>query len=189
MTIALLTFGAAFGGSAFLLTWMAIRGYRLYSKAHVLACPDTGAAVAVKLHVVRAAATNLTGKADLRVKSCSRWPEKRNCGQECLSQIKAAPGACSVRSIMANAYRGARCALCDAEIGEIGRGGRKPVLMSPDRKTRIEWDEVPPQDLPKILATHSKICQDCHTEEFLRNLRSAPVRNASPRGVRRAAAS
>jgi hypothetical protein len=181
MTIALLTFGAAFGGSAIILTCIAIRGYRLYRSVQVINCPETLAPVAVKLHIVRAAATSLTGNADLRVKSCTRWPEKRNCGQECLSQIKAAPGACSVRSILATSYRGAQCALCRVDIGQIGRGEHKPVLMSPDRKTRFEWDEVPPQELPKVLATHSKICWNCHMEESFRVLRPGLATRDTPR--------
>jgi hypothetical protein len=189
MTVALLTFGAAFGGTAFLITWLTIRAYRLYRKAHVITCPDSKATVAVKLHVLRAATTSLTGNADLRVRSCSRWPEKRDCGQECLSQIKTAPGACSVRSILVRSYRGAHCALCNVDIGQIGRGAHKPILMSPDRKTRIEWDEVPPQDLPKVLSTHSKICWNCHMEESFRGLRSIETRNAARRGARRSAAS
>jgi hypothetical protein len=189
MTIALLTFGAVFGGSATLLTWIAIRGYRLYRKVQVVTCPETATPVAVKLHVVRAAATSLTGNADLRVRSCSRWPEKRNCGQECLSQIKAAPGACSVRSILAKAYRGAHCALCGVDIGQIGRGEHKPVLMSPDRKSRIEWDDVAPQELPRVLSTHSKICWNCHMEESFRSLGSIATRDSSRRRARRSAAS
>ncbi len=189
MTVALLTFGVAFGGCAFLLTWLTIRAYRLYRKAHILTCPDNKDLVAVKLHVVRAAATHLTGSADLRVRSCSRWPEKRGCGQECLSQIKTAPGACSVRSILARSYRGARCALCNVDIGQIGRGEMKPVLMSPDRKTRVEWDEVPPQDLPKVLATHSKICWNCHMEESFRGLHPIQTPAAPPGRSRRSAAS
>jgi hypothetical protein len=189
MTIAVLTFGAAFGSSVILLTWMAIRGYRLYSRVQVVACPETRTPVAVKLHVVRAAATSLTGNADLRISSCSRWPEKRNCGQECLSQIKTAPRDCSVQSILAKSYRGAHCALCGVDIGRPGRG-EKPVLMSPDRKTRIEWDEVPPQELPKVLSTHSKICWNCHMEESFRTLHpNLAARDPSRRAARRSVAS
>jgi hypothetical protein len=190
MAIVLLTFGATFGGAVLLFTWIAIRGYRLYREAQVVTCPENGALVAVKLHVVRAAAAHLTGNADLRLKSCSRWPEKRHCGQECVSQIKAAPGACSVRSILAKSYRGAHCALCNVEIGQIGRGEHTPVLMSPDRMTRIEWDEVPPQELPKILSTHSKICWNCHMEESFRALRpSLAAGDPARRVARRSAAS
>lgn len=189
MTVALLTFGAAFVGCAFVFTWSAILAYRIYRKANVVTCPSNNAAAAVKLHVLRAAATNLTGKADLRVQSCSRWPERQNCGQQCLSQIKAAPGACSVRSILARAYRGAHCALCGVDIGQIGRGEHKPVLMSPNRKSRIEWDEVPPQDLPGILSTHSKICWNCHMELSFRSLSSMAARGPSSRGARQSAAS
>ena len=91
MAIALLTFGAAFGLSAIVLVWMAIHGYRMYREVRVVTCPETRAPAAVRLHAARAAVTNLTGYTDFRLSSCSRWPELRNCGQECLSQIKAVP--------------------------------------------------------------------------------------------------
>lgn len=190
MAIGLLTFGAPLGISVIFISWAAIRGYRLHRQLRLVTCPDNGATVAVKLHAVRAAATQLTGKPDLRLQSCSRWPEKRDCGQECLSQIKSAPGACSVRSILATSYRGARCAECGVDIGEVGRGEAKPVLMSPDRKTRIEWDEVPPQDLPKVLSTYSKICWNCHMEKSFRAVRTnRATGDPSRRGARRSVAS
>src|SRR6266545_2788040 len=174
MAIALLTFGAAFGLSAIVLTWIAIHGYRMYREVRVVTCPETRAPVAVRLHAARAAVTNLTGIADFRLSSCSRWPERRNCGQECVSQIKAAPRECSVRSILAKSYRGAH----------------KPVLMSPDRRTRIEWDEIPPERLPAILSTHSKICWNCHMEESFRTLHPDLAARAPSRGgARRSVAS
>ena len=182
MAIALLTFGAAFGLSAMVLAWMAIRGYRMYREVRVVTCPETRAPVAVRLNAARAAVTNLTGYADFRLSSCSRWPERRNCGQECLSQIKAAPRECSVRSILVRSYRGAHCALCGVDIGGIGRGAHKPVLMSPDRRTRIEWDEVPPERLPAVLSTHSKICWNCHMEESFRSLHPDLAARAPSRG-------
>ncbi len=61
MAIALLTFGAAFGLSAIVLTWIAIHGYRMYREVRVVTCPETRAPVAVRLHAARAAVTNLTG--------------------------------------------------------------------------------------------------------------------------------
>jgi len=191
MTIALLTYGAPFGAVALFCAWAATRGYRLYREAQIVNCPQNGAPAAVKLHVVRAAATGLAGRPDLRLKSCSRWPERSGCDRACLSQIKsAAPGACSVRSILTTSYRGAQCAECGADIGAVGRGELKPVLMSPDRKTRIAWDEVAPQDLPGILATHLKICWSCHMEKSLRDVRSNRATKSPPRErVRRSVAS
>jgi hypothetical protein len=190
MAIGLLTFGAGLGGLAILIAWAAVRGYRLHRELMLVTCPENGAPVAVKLHAMRAAATQLTGNPDLRLRSCSRWPERGDCGQECLSQIKAAPRACTVRSILATSYRGARCAECGVDIGEVGRGETKPVLMSPDRRTRIEWDEVAPQELPKILSTYSKICWNCHMEKSFQALRTnRGLTDASRRGARRSLAS
>jgi hypothetical protein len=171
MEIVLLTFAVAFGLSGATLAWMAIQGYRLYQGVRVVTCPETRAPVAVKLDAPRAATTRLAGNVDYRLTSCSRWPERRNCGQQCVSQIKAAPQACRVQSILAKSYRGAHCVLCGVDIEKIGRGVHKPVLMSPNRRTRTEWDEVAPQELPRILLTHSKICWNCHMAESFRTLR------------------
>jgi len=38
-----------------------------------------------------AAATTALGDPELRLKGCSHWPEREQCGQECLSQIESAP--------------------------------------------------------------------------------------------------
>jgi hypothetical protein len=77
------------------LSWAVIHARRLYGGIKVLACPETLAPVAVKLQAGRAALTGLTGRPDLRVRSCSRWPEKRGCGQECLRQIGPARKTCA----------------------------------------------------------------------------------------------
>jgi hypothetical protein len=190
MTLAMLTFGAPFGALALFWAWAAIRGRRLYRQAQIVNCPQNGAPAVVKLHVLRAPATSLTGRPDLRLKSCSRRPERHDCGQECLSQIKEAPGTCNMHSILATSYRGAQCAECGVDIGQVGQGETKPVLMSPDRRFRIEWDQVRPQDLPTLLSTYSKICWNCHMEKSFQALRSdRATGNRSPGGARRSAAS
>ena len=46
------------------------------------------------------------GRPQLRLDACTRWPEKRGCGQECLGQIEGAPDACLLRNILADWYQG-----------------------------------------------------------------------------------
>ena len=67
-------------------TWLALRGER------VVTCPDNQKHAGVQVVVRRAGA-------QLCLRSCSRWPEKAGCGQECLRQIEAAPADCLVRTI------------------------------------------------------------------------------------------
>jgi hypothetical protein len=149
------------------LAFLGLRAYRRYRGARVIVCPETRAPAAVELDARHAAATDLFGSVDLRLQSCSRWPERKDCGQECLAQIEAAPEDCLARTILAKWYEGATCALCGRDVSEIGWTDHKPALLSPDRKT-LAWGDVAPQDLPGVLATHYRICWDCHVAESFR---------------------
>jgi hypothetical protein len=178
MEIVLLALAAAFL-SGLPIAWFVIRTYRLYRGMRVVTCPETRAPAAVKLDAGRAAVTGLTGNVvEFRLKSCSRWPQRQQCGQECLSQIQAAPEKCRVESARAKALRDARCAICGLDLGTIGRSASNLVLMSPDRRRRLEWDEVRPEELPRVLSTYSPICWNCHMEESLRTLRPQVARRS-----------
>ena len=53
-----------------------------------LSCPETGANAEVGVDARRAAFTAAFAHSLLRVKSCSLWPERRGCGQTCLSRFE-----------------------------------------------------------------------------------------------------
>ena len=80
---------------AFGLT-MAVRSYLRYRAKRVITCPETANHAAVHVNVVNAAREAAFGKQHIRLDQCSRWPERQNCGQECLSQIEADPKGCMV---------------------------------------------------------------------------------------------
>jgi hypothetical protein len=134
----------------------------------VVTCPETGKPVGVDVDAVHAAATAaLGGGADLRLKDCTRWPERETCGQECLSQIEAAPEDCAVRKILRTWYAGKACVLCRANIGEIRWTDHKPAFLSIGA-TPLAWQDVRPEDLNAVLATHRPICFDCYVAESFR---------------------
>jgi len=56
----------------------------------VVTCPDTRHPAAIRLDAGHAAFTTATGPTELRVQSCALWPERADCGQECVSQIETA---------------------------------------------------------------------------------------------------
>jgi len=141
--------------------FLALRTYLRYRGTRVVTCPETCNPVAVRVNKGHAAATTALGEPQLRLESCTRWPEKEHCGQECLAQIEAAPADCLVRNILARWYEGGACELCGQKIGAIHWADHKPALLSPERKT-IEWGEVPPETLPAVLATHQRVCWNCH---------------------------
>lgn len=76
---------------------VAVRGYRAFGGARFVTCPETAAEAVVKIKVTRAIAGQLTGSGQLPLRSCSRWPEKKDCGQSCSLQISASPHGCRRR--------------------------------------------------------------------------------------------
>ena len=163
----LLVFAAAFVLSLFPLLVAGLRSYRRYRGKGVLTCPETGKPVAVELDARRLAATEMVGDRDLRLRSCSRWPERSGCGQECLAEVESSPEDCLVRARLTAWYRGASCELCGRNIGEISWSEHKPALMSPDRGT-MEWQDVRAESLPALLQTYHRICWSCHVAESFR---------------------
>lgn len=75
-----------------------VRAYRLYGGLRLVNCPETMEEVIVKMRATRAMASALVGRKDVRLRSCSRWPEKQRCDQACLAQIAASPNGCRVRA-------------------------------------------------------------------------------------------
>jgi hypothetical protein len=65
-------------------TWRRARIFR-----HVT-CPAASAPALVTLDAWYAVRMHTLGNNELRVRKCARWPERRDCGQECLTQIGTA---------------------------------------------------------------------------------------------------
>jgi hypothetical protein len=159
-------------GAAFLLSWIpalavffVVRGR--YRGDRIIACPETGRPEAVRLDARRAAVSSLVGPTKMRLEWCSRWPERRDCGQECLAQIEGAADGCLVRARLESWYSGARCCLCGDWFGRIQWFDRKPGLRAPDGNV-FSWEDVASEDLPEILATHRPLCFNCLVAETFR---------------------
>ena len=142
--------------------------YIRYRGKRVITCPETRQPAAIEVDAGHAALTAAVGHPDLRLKSCTRWPEREDCGQECLLQVELSPEDCLIRNILTNWYADKPCVSCGKQIGEIHWLDRKPALLSPEGKT-VEWNDVPAEQVPGVLATHFPVCWDCHiTETFCR---------------------
>lgn len=68
------------------LLWV-LPSYRAYRRRFVVTCPETGRATGVRVDAARVARSAWMGPLDLRLKGCTRWPERAGCDQECLSQL------------------------------------------------------------------------------------------------------
>jgi hypothetical protein len=150
-------------GTRALLSYLRFRGTR------VITCPETKQPAAVEVNAAHAARSAGFGAAHLRLSDCTRWPERQNCGQECLRQIEASPEDCLLRTILVRWYQGQQCAYCKRPFGEIHWHDHKPALLSPDDRL-VTWAEVPPEKVPLVLQTHRPVCWDCHVAEALRRM-------------------
>jgi hypothetical protein len=157
-------------GVAFLLFRMGVaaRAYLRLKDKMLVKCPETKEPAAVSVDARRAAEQSILGEPQLRLSECSRWPERQGCGQECLSQIEAAPEDRLVRTVVARWYAGKACAYCGKMIEGIDwLGGQRPALLDQDRKT-VQWDQIRPEKLPEIFSKYAPVCWSCHITETFR---------------------
>jgi len=69
----------------------ALRVYLKLRDARLITCPETKEVVLVEVSAKAAAREALLDEPCLRVRNCSRWPLRQDCGQDCLSQIEVRP--------------------------------------------------------------------------------------------------
>jgi hypothetical protein len=157
---------------AFVLSWIPALVVYLFirrrdSGDRVITCPETHTTEVVRVDSSHAAWTDLKGGKEFRLEACSRWPEKKDCAQDCVREIEHAPDGCLVRERLEAWYRGADCALCGMPIGPVRWFEFHPGMLTPERHA-LSWDEIPPKDLPAALANDRPICSDCLVAESFR---------------------
>jgi hypothetical protein len=146
-----------------------VRAYLAYRGKRLITCPETHKSEAVDVDAKEAAFGAFLSEPTLHLRECSRWPERQNCGQECLREIEANPGTCLVWNVVGTWYAGKSCAFCHKRFGEFHHLDHAPALRGPDGKT-IEWSDVPPRQLPDVFATYQPVCWNCHVTETFRRL-------------------
>jgi hypothetical protein len=145
---------AGYAAGRFVRLWWKYLGER------VITCPENLRPAGISVDAARVAARAFTGT-QLQLATCSRWPERAGCGQDCLSQVAAAPDDCLVRNILVRWYAGKRCASCGRPFDQISPAEAKPAVLRADRVT-VEWSEIPADRLPETLAAGLPICFACH---------------------------
>jgi hypothetical protein len=126
----------------------------------VVTCPGNRSGGRCGVGGWRAAIRAILGKPVLRIHKCSGWSERRNCDQGCVRQIVAAPAGTLVPNILARWYQDRACVCCGTPLQRIHTGRRQPGLMISERRM-IEWENVPPQEIPQVLSTASPVCPTC----------------------------
>ncbi|MGB2606929.1 MAG: hypothetical protein WBC78_25220 [Candidatus Sulfotelmatobacter sp.] len=156
-----------------------VRAYFEYRGKRLITCPETHKAAAVDVAAGEAAAGAFLSEPTLHLKQCSRWPERQDCGQECLQQIEVDPENCLVWNIVSKWYEGKKCVFCHKTFGELRHLDHAPALLDADHKT-VEWRELRPEQLPEVFATHQPVCWNCHVTETFRRLHPELVTDREP---------
>ncbi len=77
-------------GVAFFLGALALWAYARslqFREPRTIICPETERWAEVTIDAAYATRTELAGCADLRMAACSRWPERKDCNQDCAPQL------------------------------------------------------------------------------------------------------
>jgi hypothetical protein len=167
-------------GGLFLFGRRLLRAYVAYRGTRIVVCPETREMVAVEVDARHAAWSAPQGRSELRLESCTRWPERKSCGQECLGQIESAPEACLLRSILADWYQGKSCAFCGRTFGAISWHDHRPALVSPEGAF-VDWEGFRPEQVVDVLAKHRPVCWDCRIAEGFRRDHPQLVVDRQPR--------
>lgn len=146
-----------------------IRAYLKFRGTRLVTCPETEATAAVQVNAAEAAWRGALSRtsAPFHLNECSRWPEQKDCGQECLREISESPEDCLLRSILEKWYADKSCACCGKTFGEIHWYDHKPGLMSPEGRP-LSWNVFRPEEIPEILETFLPVCWDCVIAERFR---------------------
>ena len=183
MTITVLTIIIAvlvIGAALFLVRAVpAVRAYFNFRGKRLVTCPETHKPEAVDVNAREAALGTFFVEPTLRLRECSRWPERENCGQDCLKQIEADPENCLVWNIVSKWYEGKKCVFCQKPIASLRHLDHAPALLGPDFQTR-EWKGIRPEQLPEIFSTHQPVCWNCHVSETFRRLHPELVTDRAP---------
>lgn len=160
---------------------IAIRAaYRLRGK-HVVICPETKAPAGVTVDLGHAATTAVWEKPDVKLASCSRWPERQDCEQPCVCQIEAEPAGTRAKVISADFFKDKHCAICRRAIDQPNAATLQPGFIDPVTREVKAWDEIAPQDLPEAVAHRLPLCSNCTLAESFRTRFPGEVVDRIPR--------
>ena len=148
------------------IRWL-VRVCSRYRGTKLVTCPETGRPAFVELDALHASMTSTVGFPDIRLESCSRWPLKQQCGQECLPDLDVAPGQCLVSGVLMQWYRGKKCCYCGKPIEQLHWIDHKPALQNPEGAL-LRWSGVSVENLSTVLNTHLPVCSDCFIVQSFR---------------------
>lgn len=149
---------------------LAVANYIRMRGARIIECPENHQPAAVKVDASHAAMTAVWESPDIRLQTCSRWPEREGCDQACTAQIAENGAETLAFEMLKKWYADKACAICRRTIPPLQHVGPKPGMLnvaSPGHET-LSWDEIPAERLPVMFETHLPVCSSCQVAEAFR---------------------
>jgi hypothetical protein len=134
-------------------------------------CPDNHEPVTVEIDNKFAFATALRGQEHERLHSCSRWPEKGECGQECLAQVNPSPE--NLERLLQKWYQGKTCSICERALTPADWRRSRLALLNEKQKL-FELRHMHLDQVPSVLDKMAPLCWNCHQEERARQAEPRP---------------
>lgn len=147
---------------------------------HGIICPETDQPADIELdprYAMRTAARNYEHS---RLASCSRWPEKDECGQECLAQVNPSPE--NIERLLSKWCAGKGCAICARALNAADWSFSRIGLLD-ERQKLIELHDVQLNRLQLELKGKRPLCWKCHQEERVRQAVPPQIRKGDRHGL------
>ena len=156
---------------------LSLQNYYRNRGRQAVKCPGNGQPADVELDSHFAFWTALRGLEHTRLQSCSRWPEKGDCGQECLSQLEPSPE--NLERLLVKWYEGKTCAICGCGLTRAD-WQRSRLGVLDEAQQLLELRDMDVYDLQTELEHTRPLCRNCHQAERARQ----PVEHRVLRGDR-----
>lgn len=135
-------------------------------------CPENGEAADVEVDRNYALQTALHNHESSRLESCTRWPEKGDCGQDCLVQLDPSPE--NVERLLRKWFEGKTCAICTCPLTASDWQRSRLAVLNAQQKI-FELRHMRLDQLQSSLKNTRPLCWNCHQEERTRQARPSRV--------------
>ena len=132
------------------------RIFHAYREGRTVNCPETQAPVSVRFNALRAAWSGLAGPPKLRLADCTRWPERADCGQECIPDAVEAAPAPLLEHVLWRTRRVVHLPvlLAGAAAWVLGMAWHSQYLFRPRWTMALGLSDSQAQSLARMLAPH-----------------------------------
>ena len=146
-------------------------------------CPEDHEPVTVELDNTFAFRTALRGEEHERLHTCSRWPEKGDCGQECLAQVDPSPE--NLERLLQKWHQGKTCVICERPLTPADWRRSRLALLNEKQKL-FELRHMHLDEIPSALDHMAPLCWNCHQEERVRQAEPQRILKGDRRNLGRA---